>query len=56
MTTAEPMAEIAAMRDYAPEAIELLRQVAAHGHVMQSELSVALSWRIRKLLREIDKA
>lgn len=52
----EPMAEIAAMRDYAPEAIALLRQIAANDHLMESEISIVLSWRIRNLLREIDKA
>lgn len=52
----EPMAEIAAMRDYAPEAIALLRQIAANDHLMESEISIVLAWRIRNLIREIDKA
>ncbi len=56
VTTKEPMEEIAAMRDYAPEAIALLRQIAANDHLMESEISIVLSWRIRNLLREIDKA
>lgn len=52
--TTDSMEEVAAMRDYAVEAIGLLRRVAAHEHVLESELGSGLASDIRRLLRNVD--
>lgn len=44
------------IRDLAPEMLELLRIVARHEYLMENELGMLIAWRIRRVLREANRA